>query len=363
MPHRDHEARVSYQHKQMDPIKPTRATLTPFSFAPPCASLENGEFFVKCQRDTRVLLSGCPLDKRTVRFLRSQLGRVLFADLFLQSDALFFYYLVVQNVAKIEQAAHHWIDNQVDMDDDNEEMRELRSPTLRELMEYEIDANVHDNSKLPRLKDKTAAMGLLWVRRQLQYQTALFANVIQVPAVFESTNAAVSAGYAEVYGKYHGWAVQKIFNYSFQSAPEPSEIFKVMNPHRLKEVLASLEATGAGRIPNNDKMNPLEKIGKHIGSEWDKLAGSVGSEWGKLADSVVRLFHYEPQQQVNPTHGAAFVEQREENMYVDVNQLVAEEMQKDAFQNIDSFLHVAKPLLADLAGVFGELNMDDPSKV
>jgi Glycolipid transfer protein (GLTP) len=268
----------------------------------------------------------------------------------------------VQNVAKIEQAAHHWIDSQVDMDDDNEEMRELRSPTLRELMEYEIDANVHDNSKLPRLKDKTAAMGLLWVRRQLQYQTALFANVIQVPAVFESTNAAVSAGYAEVYGKYHGWAVQKIFNYSFQSAPEPSEIFKVMNPHRLKEVLASLEAKGAGRISNNDKMNPLEKIGKHIGTEWDKLAGSVGSEWGKLADSVVRLFHDEPQQ-VNPTHGAAFVEQREETMYVDVNQLVAEEMQKDAFQNIDSFLHVVKPLLADLAGVFDELNMDDPSKV
>jgi hypothetical protein len=252
--------------------------------------------------------------------------------------------IVIQNVAKIEQAVHRWIDHQ-------EEMRtrhQLRSPTLRQLLEYEIEANVHDNSKLPRLKDKTAATGLLWARRQLHYQTALFANVVQIPTMFESTNAAVSASYAEVYGKYHGWAVQKIFNYSFQSAPKTSEIFKVMNPHRLKQVLASLQDTRkiSNSQDNKSKAMPLEK-----------LIGKISA----------RFFNAARQQREKRIHDAALVEKSDDDdhdgMSLDVDQRIADEMEKDAFQNIDSFLQVARPLLSDLARMFEELNMDDPSKV
>ena len=101
--------------------------------------------------------------------------------------------------SKIEKAVHDWIEYRRDLLDNQSQLDgatgigydtcpaspgskdcTLRSPTLRQLLEHEVDLDTHDNSRLPRLKDKTAAMGLLWVRRQLQYQTALFANILHV---------------------------------------------------------------------------------------------------------------------------------------------------------------------------------------
>jgi hypothetical protein len=95
-------------------------------------------------------------------------------------------------------------------DDDKKPNREPmpRIPTLRQLLQYEIDVDFHPNSKLPRLKEKSAAMGLLWVVRQLQYQTTIFKNVISVPEVFPTAIDAVSAAYSKVYSNFHGWAVQ-----------------------------------------------------------------------------------------------------------------------------------------------------------
>jgi Glycolipid transfer protein (GLTP) len=280
---------------------------------------------------------------------------------------------VIQNVAKIEQAVHRWIDHQVElMDTQHHHHQEnlIRSPTLRELLEYEIEANVHDNSKLPRLKDKTAATGLLWARRQLHYQTALFANVVQIPTMFESTNAAVSASYAEVYGKYHGWAVQKIFNYSFQSAPTTLEIFKVMNPHRLQQVMSSLhkdeeeekEEMGTRKVSNSNDNNSNDNNNNNNNNKVTKPLKK--KLIGKL---LVRFFNAARQKRAKPIHDAALldysVDADNDGMSLDVDQRIAHEMEQDAFQNIDSFLQVARPLLADLAAMFEELNMDDPSKV
>ena len=237
------------------------------------------------------------------------------------------------------------------------------------MLEYEIEINVHDNSKLPRLKDKTGAMGLLWVRRQLQYQTALFANVVRVPAVFESTNAAVSAAYSEVYDKYHGWAVQKIFNYSFKAAPDPIEIYKVMNPHRLKEVLSSfVSGARASQIPTeaesvDDNANPFEKFGRHVGSEWEKFGRHIGSEWDKLAGSVVRLFDDSANSGAGKDSVLLGDIELSESQELEMEQLVAKEMEKDAHENIHSYLEVVQPLLKDLDGLFDELNMEDPTKV
>lgn len=112
----------------------------------------------------------------------------------------------------------------------------LQSPTLRELLQYEIEEGIQNVDKLPRLKEKSAAMGILWVRRQLMYQTEVFANVLLVPSQYETVTDAVAAAYSTVYDAFHGWAVQKIFNYSFQAAPDSDLIFRHMNPSRLKEV-------------------------------------------------------------------------------------------------------------------------------
>jgi len=125
---------------------------------------------------------------------------------------------------------------------------ELRSPTLRQLLQSEISMDIHPTRKLPYLKDGSAAMGLLWVRRQLHYQTATFRNILDVPKVFPSVIVAVSHAYSEVYGSLHGWAVQKIFNYSFQAAPDAVTVFRHMNPIELERVtkLATHESFNDG---------------------------------------------------------------------------------------------------------------------
>jgi Glycolipid transfer protein (GLTP) len=125
---------------------------------------------------------------------------------------------IVQNLHKMEVAVHAWLDSHD------------ASPTLHDLLQYESDLGLHP--ALPRLKDRTGSMGLLWVRRQLQYQTAIFHNIQSVPSPrFPSSKDAVMAAYHQVYDPYHGWAVQKIFDYSFQAAPDAPEIYACMNPH------------------------------------------------------------------------------------------------------------------------------------
>jgi hypothetical protein len=267
---------------------------------------------------------------------------------------------VVQNVAKIEQAVHNWIDHRAELESnlDNKSPGEvaLYSPTLRDLLEFELDMDVHD--KRPHLKEKTAAMGLLWVRRQLNYQTALFANVIQVPDRFDSARSAISAAYNEVYDKYHGWTVQKIFNYSFQAAPDTTEVYKVMNPRRLKDVteaarskVLGAQMDGGQSLPKEDENNPFEKLGRHIGREWDKLVGPV-----------VRLLDQTSRPKMEHMRGGSDVDE-DGSFQVEMENYINQEMQKDAHAHIVAYLSIAQPLLDDLANLFDEFNMDDPTKV
>ena len=87
---------------------------------------------------------------------------------------------------------------------------------LHDLLQDKIDFDMH-NGKLPCLKENSVAMGLLWVRRQLQYQTEIFKNVL-----FQT---AVRSAYKLEYDDYHGWAVQKIFTYSFKAAPSAKDMY------------------------------------------------------------------------------------------------------------------------------------------
>jgi len=366
---------------------------------------------------------------------------------------------IVQNVAKIENAVHKWIQSEdvvrevgeVDCDGDGgvcvgnaTDARVVRrSPTLRQLLVHEIETEAHTSTKLPRLKDNTAAMGLLWVRRQLHYQTVIFRNVISVPEVYPSVIKAVGAAYSEVYDDVHGWAVQKIFNYSFQAAPDAKEIFRHMNPDELSRVMVSAAAVGDSgeektAVPDDvevlkpvddvadsgqasveadaprrgkqnatsssEKENPLAKLGSHIASEWDKLGNNIGgefdkvtshiggefvkvtshiaSEWDKLghniggevdkiACGISKIFNHPHKKdcerkrsketletiQGTSSQGRPSLSGEMLENYID------KKMGMDARQHITTYLLVAQPLLADLAGLFAEMNMDDPTKV
>ena len=46
-----------------------------------------------------------------------------------------------------------------------------------------------------------------------------------------------------------------------------------------------------------------------------------------------------------------------------LEEFITLEMSKNVHEHIESYLEIVKPLLLDLAGLFSELNMDDPTKV
>jgi Glycolipid transfer protein (GLTP) len=284
---------------------------------------------------------------------------------------------VVQNLAKIEQGAHEWLNRQRDVlalqaqwdgsgeadkcpIDGSSSPQVLRSPTLKEILGYEIEMDINPASRLPRLKDKSASMGVLWVRRQLHYQTLLFDNAMKIPSKFSSTAEAVMAAYKSVYDKYHGWAVQKIFNYSFQAAPEAEEIFKHMNPHKFKEVVASVHKVqsssnptdGQNHLSQEPDENPFTSFFKHVGGEWDKLVANVGQVFGQGKDSAAELMVR------GGSSGAAASAFNKES-----DALVTKEMVKDAHEHISNYLKVVYPLLDDLAILFDDMNMDDPTRV
>jgi len=326
---------------------------------------------------------------------------------------------ICQNVAKIETAVHEWIQST-----DGEKYGILpvkdvaiectanpicasanvmrRSPTLRQLLIHEINMDTHTSTKLPRLKEDTAAMGLLWVRRQLHYQTALFHNILCVPEDYPSAIKAVGAAYSEVYDSVHSWAIRKVFNYSFQAAPDAEEIFRHMNPDELARVrIAAAEGGGGDEVPildnirmqksleaGNDELdcshsskeaylprqgkqntfistytdNPLVKLGSHITSEWDKVGQNIRGEFNKATYGIGKIFNNDDRKINNqilrctqPNRPALSGERLEK--------FINKRMTTDARRHITTYLLVAKPLLADLAGLFAEMNMDDPTKV
>ena len=63
--------------------------------------------------------------------------------------------------------------------------------------------------------------------------------------------------YTTVYGSYHGWAVQKIFNYSFQAAPQVTEIYKYMNPTLLEQVTDKARLQ-IGGTRHQDESSPFD---------------------------------------------------------------------------------------------------------
>jgi hypothetical protein len=307
---------------------------------------------------------------------------------------------IVQNIAKIEQAIHGYADHQaqqrlVQQQSDSKDAdpsvstSPMTSPTMRELLQYEIETNVQDVSKLPRLKEKSAAMGLLWVRRQLQYQTALFANVVDVPKRFSSTVSAVQSAYDEVYHNYHGWAVQKIFSYSFQAAPDATEIYRYMNPRRLEEVqevtrrLFLSDTDNDHNYHQNDRRrkskhsaaddggHPFERFGKHVGREWDKFSDNVVNEWDKFNHRLGQLFGQRPTNSgqtsnlrfFDESFGSAKSTDEQAANAVKMASYIDQEMQRDAHEHILAYLEVAYPILEDLSTLIDEFNMNDPTKV
>lgn len=282
---------------------------------------------------------------------------------------------IVQNVAKIEHAVHQYLDTR-----ESTYHSDLVTPTLYELLHNEAKTGLHP--ALPRLKEKSAAMGLLWVRRQMYYQTCLFENVLLVPSKFASGRDAIAAAYKQVYDPYHGWAVQKIFNYSFQAAPKPETIYRHMNPHRLAEVMRITRSShfiapsGVDEDPDShqdDNRNPVLLLLNHIGGEWNKLTNHVGGEWNKFSNHVGgewdkfarNIGNFVARVESNNLGTTLEYNSKDSsnNLSEEMEEFITGEMIKDAQGQITTYLGIVNPLLTDLKELFDMMNMNDPTRV
>eukprot|EP00522_Entomoneis_paludosa_P012284 CAMPEP_0172452900 /NCGR_PEP_ID=MMETSP1065-20121228/10417_1 /TAXON_ID=265537 /ORGANISM="Amphiprora paludosa, Strain CCMP125" /LENGTH=688 /DNA_ID=CAMNT_0013205031 /DNA_START=421 /DNA_END=2487 /DNA_ORIENTATION=+ len=179
---------------------------------------------------------------------------------------------LIQNIRKMEQAAHDWMDfyQGVMLVNDNNSTPEpagtsttttriqsVTSPTIRQLLQHELETNCH--ARLPVLVEQSAASGLLWTKRQLQYQSSAMDNNARVPMEFPTPKAAFNAAYESVYGKFHGFLVRTVFQNTFEAAPPANEVLQHMNIPYQQDATAAANSTPS---PDGDD-EELSKLSNH----------------------------------------------------------------------------------------------------
>lgn len=131
---------------------------------------------------------------------------------------------LIQNIGKLEQAVHEWLrfhqgvifeTNQNDQNCSSHDPPQIvtSSPTLLQLLRHEMEVKLHP--KLPILKEQSAASALLWIKRQLEYQSYSLENNSRVPVDFPSPKDAVRTEKREAKACWSGPASQ-----AFKSAPD-----------------------------------------------------------------------------------------------------------------------------------------------
>ena len=251
------------------------------------------------------------------------------------------------------------------------------SPTLRQLLLWEKEQNFHP--RLPRLADKSGASGLLWILRQLQYQTSVFQNLIQVPLLFPSAKMAVLSAYKATYSEYHGFLVKQMFQSSFDAAPPAHEILEHMSftskqsvPENqdtvteamtdddddedyfpIQDSIDSKEMINDKQVLVETSLNPFAGVARHIVNEWMKLERFMSQCTGKHAEP-------DPSRNILDTSSLNFVER---------NTSIAKKPSAATFsftqtaeEEIISHVAAVEPILQGLDKLIRDLNMNDPSK-
>ncbi|KAL7488087.1 hypothetical protein ACHAW6_013686 [Cyclotella cf. meneghiniana] len=110
---------------------------------------------------------------------------------------------------------------------------------LSAMLELERSAGIHQGNVL---KDPSAAIGLLWIRRSLAFQAELYASFLQNGV--HPREAAMTA-YTKHLRPYHGWALSKLFSASLTQMPEREAFiakFGGVDRHELTEECHALVA-------------------------------------------------------------------------------------------------------------------------
>jgi hypothetical protein len=321
---------------------------------------------------------------------------------------------LLANVAKMEKAVHSYIvaaasahqppalDTPTMDKSSSSETRDIKSPTLRQLLWFEVERGLHH--RRPRIADKSGASGLLWTIRQLRYQTSVLANMTRVPLAYPNTKAAVHAAYHSTYHAYHGFLTRQIFLASLDAAPDVHVILHHMNhfpsaaatyhddyglydednltpppsdddDHHAQQqqqqngvetwVQLGLDLSErsvqpvaeSARRPSQSppvsppqEHHPLELLGGHLAKEWLKLHRFVGQCTGREA----------------PKHHSRNVFDTGEpfsSLTASSSTTTMAVVGHGAFRQVEVFVGFMLPLLSELDDLINELNLNDPTKV
>jgi hypothetical protein len=91
-----------------------------------------------------------------------------------------------------------------------------RRQSLLSLLEFERESGIHGSGGT--LMDPSGAIGLLWIRRSLSFQTKMYKGILEAKA--DATAAALDAYRSELQ-PYHGWAFRKLYTMSFETVTPP----------------------------------------------------------------------------------------------------------------------------------------------
>ena len=280
---------------------------------------------------------------------------------------------VLQNLAKIEAGVHAYLKHVSETPQDERSL----CPTLRELIEFERVMQLHP--KLPCLSEKSTASGLLWTKRQLDYQASIFFNTLQVPVDFATTQLAAKAAYSGVFGEYHGWALKQLFSQSFGGSPPLEAILKQMDPiidgnsaetsigmdRRLSD---ASEDTNSAETGDNEFLVAMDGFGKFVGHKWDdilRLFNCVDSKNRANRSQNILVSSESYLDMKNVVDAARYdLVTLSESMSDDSDETpVSRDPLEDIKLGIIQFVNDLRPLLEDISGLLEENNMNDPTRV
>lgn len=136
--------------------------------------------------------------------------------------------------------------------------------TLSSLLESERDSGIHHGNIL---KEQSAAMGLLWIRRSLAFQLELYSSLIDQEGP-HPRDAAYEA-YAKHLSPFHGWALRKVFPASLSQMPDREAFIAKFGEVSLEELTDEYD---------REIVNKL----KSLVAAWDPLISSWEKDFERL---------------------------------------------------------------------------------
>lgn len=291
---------------------------------------------------------------------------------------------LIQNIGKIETVVHRYLQQQQQQQDGV-----TTSPSLEQLLQYELSQNVH--SSLPKLNNESAAMGLLWAKRQVDYQACIYANLLDESKKFKDAHASIKAAYKQVFDPYHGWWIQQMFTQSSRSAPPAHEIYKLLSKDVMDttstfstdETVPSWSESSCSSFDESNNSDVTQHVDSSFdkdsaaepsvecqflgGDLMDKATRSLSSEWNKFIESTLAFFQGRP-----PRLTTHVMEQHDSraNLRRQVDRRSAfaalepvDPIQKTAHEHIQVFLATTQPMIHEISTLLETLNMNDPTKV